>query len=130
MFLADGAVIDPISGSVVPDAGKTSVTAISGITNNTIFPASADTYCLPCVVTGDMTGVEYSFKVNGQPAVTKTGKNYMPGDCGSTRHLIRLRCTYHGMRPPLPGGVKPAGQRGEEQNPELLHPPGKRRAKK
>ena len=83
MFLADGAVIDPISGSVVPDAGKTSVTAISGITNNTIFPASADTYCLPCVVTGDMTGVEYSFKVNGQPAVTKTGKNYMPGVCYS-----------------------------------------------
>ncbi|MGI6572947.1 MAG: leucine-rich repeat protein [Fermentimonas sp.] len=83
MFLADGAVIDPISGNAVPDAGKTSVTAIVGITNNTIAPESAHTYFLPCIVTGDMTGVEYSFKVNGQPAVTKTGKNYMPGVCYS-----------------------------------------------
>ncbi|MGI5848130.1 MAG: leucine-rich repeat protein [Candidatus Cryptobacteroides sp.] len=83
MFLADGAVIDPISGSAVPDGGKTAATAISGITDNTIAPTSAETYCLPCIVTGDMTGVEYSFKVNGQTAVTKTGKNYKPGVCYS-----------------------------------------------
>lgn len=83
MFLADGAVIDPIGGSAVPDGGKTAATAISGITDNTIAPTSAETYCLPCIVTGDMTGVEYSFKVNGQTAVTKTGKNYKPGVCYS-----------------------------------------------
>ncbi len=83
MFLSDGAVIDPISGNAVPDTNKAAATAITGITDNTIAAASAYTYYLPCVITGDMTGVEYSFKVNGQSAVVKTGKNYKPGVCYS-----------------------------------------------